>query len=403
MQTVLKQSNRLINKYRGNHVNNLVSKRSLLTITGSSYLLPTLRLTRSDTPENISSGIDSELARNKAAQVLLNPSSSRKVIWTVPIILDLGALAPDGSPYYKPPTPEYLKEFVDVLDDRGMRVVGLANIAECGGLPEAAASSLGIPAVFGVRTASSKVGNVSDAYDIRDLFKVVAKHQEEFSVINDCVDIEKSSTMVSEEEEIDDSNIIVSPAIDVALSKLSYRDLQRTCKQSNLQARGKAEDLIKRIKNQFEIDPSSIVMKPSNEPLLENEVATSNIHSTHIHKGNIRSGQQITCEGKSLIVMGNVHSGGEVMADGDIYIFGKLQGRALAGLHANLALGNDQSINNMCKIYARCFDPELVGVGSVFMTGSNISENILGTSKNVVVSLKIEDDEDPSLHIESNE
>jgi septum formation inhibitor MinC len=34
----------------------------------------------------------------------------------------------------------------------------------------------------------------------------------------------------------------------------------------------------------------------------------------------------IASEGRSLVVMGNVHSGAEVAADGDIHVYGKLSG-----------------------------------------------------------------------------
>lgn len=48
--------------------------------------------------------------------------------------------------------------------------------------------------------------------------------------------------------------------------------------------------------------------------------------------GTVRSGQQVYAEGKSLVILGGVNEGAEVMADGDIHVYGRLQGRAVAGL-----------------------------------------------------------------------
>lgn len=46
----------------------------------------------------------------------------------------------------------------------------------------------------------------------------------------------------------------------------------------------------------------------------------------------VRSGQRIYAKGGDLIVMAAVNTGAEVMADGNIHIYGTLRGRALAGV-----------------------------------------------------------------------
>ena len=81
---------------------------------------------------------------------------------------------------------------------------------------------------------------------------------------------------------------------------------------------------------------------------------------TKIYEGHVRSGQQVSSnENGGLIVIGNVSSGGEVVADGDIHVYGKLRGRALAGLAGVEPAG---------RIYASSFDPELVCINGVFTT-----------------------------------
>lgn len=74
--------------------------------------------------------------------------------------------------------------------------------------------------------------------------------------------------------------------------------------------------------------------------------------------GTVRSGQQVYAEDCSLTVMGTVNEGGEIMSDGDIYVFGKLRGRAVAGLGAKDAAN--------CRIYVSQFEASLIGIKSVF-------------------------------------
>ncbi|MCD8523414.1 MAG: septum site-determining protein MinC [Saccharospirillaceae bacterium] len=74
-----------------------------------------------------------------------------------------------------------------------------------------------------------------------------------------------------------------------------------------------------------------------------------------IHTGNIRSGQQLYNDG-DLIIFGMVSAGAEVLATGDIHIYGALRGRALAGVK-----GDESAI-----IACQQFDPELVAIAGQY-------------------------------------
>ncbi|HHX35025.1 MAG TPA: septum site-determining protein MinC [Gammaproteobacteria bacterium] len=50
----------------------------------------------------------------------------------------------------------------------------------------------------------------------------------------------------------------------------------------------------------------------------------------------VRSGQQIYAKNADLIVMAAVSAGAELLADGNIHVYGPLRGRALAGINGNL-------------------------------------------------------------------
>lgn len=49
----------------------------------------------------------------------------------------------------------------------------------------------------------------------------------------------------------------------------------------------------------------------------------------------VRSGQQIVAKNCDLIVMAAVSAGAELLADGNIHVYGPLRGRALAGINGN--------------------------------------------------------------------
>jgi len=71
-----------------------------------------------------------------------------------------------------------------------------------------------------------------------------------------------------------------------------------------------------------------------------------------LHEGHVRSGQQVYARGQDLTVVGSVGAGAEVIADGNIHIYGALRGRALAGAAGDSA----------ARVFCREFSAELVAV-----------------------------------------
>ena len=90
----------------------------------------------------------------------------------------------------------------------------------------------------------------------------------------------------------------------------------------------------------------------------------------------IRSGQQIYAKHTDLIVLGDVSPGAEIIADGDIHVYGKLSGKALAGAHNSPT----------SQIYCGSFNPELISIAGIFLTAESIEVAFIGRS--VVVSLE---------------
>ncbi|KAG9410719.1 hypothetical protein AC1031_018745 [Aphanomyces cochlioides] len=79
-------------------------------------------------------------------------------------------------------------------------------------------------------------------------------------------------------------------------------------------------------------ESSSMTSDQSSETL---ESTRPQVTGMKIVESSVRTGQQIYAKGQNLIVLGSVNSGAEVLADGDIHVYGVLKGRALAGIGGN--------------------------------------------------------------------
>jgi septum site-determining protein MinC len=93
-------------------------------------------------------------------------------------------------------------------------------------------------------------------------------------------------------------------------------------------------------------------------------------------KQNIRSGQQVYAKDTDLIVLGSVGHGAEVIADGNIHIYGTLRGRALAG-----AKGNKNA-----KIYCQNLRAELVSIGGSYMMSDGLQAQLWDQPANIELS-----------------
>ena len=82
----------------------------------------------------------------------------------------------------------------------------------------------------------------------------------------------------------------------------------------------------------------------------------------------VRSGQRIYVAGGDLVVMSQVSAGAEIMADGNIHVYGTLRGRALAGVQGNLN----------CRIFCHDLQAELVSVGGHYKISENIDDSLRG-------------------------
>ena len=92
-----------------------------------------------------------------------------------------------------------------------------------------------------------------------------------------------------------------------------------------------------------------------------------------VHIGRVRSGQQIYAKESDLVISGDVGAGAEVIADGNIHIYGALRGKALAG-----AMGNTNT-----AVFCQTMKPELVSIAGVYKLSETIPDQVWATSCSV--------------------
>lgn len=105
------------------------------------------------------------------------------------------------------------------------------------------------------------------------------------------------------------------------------------------------------------------------EPILS-APAPGSMQGAQHHAGSVRSGQQVYARDRDLIVTGAIANGAEVIADGNIHIYGSLRGRAMAG-----AQGDEKA-----RIFVSDFRAELVAIAGQYRVFEQIPDDLEGQS-----------------------
>ncbi|MDF2231475.1 septum site-determining protein MinC [Albimonas sp. CAU 1670] len=78
----------------------------------------------------------------------------------------------------------------------------------------------------------------------------------------------------------------------------------------------------------------------------------------------VRSGQRIYAERGDVIVVGSVSSGAEIIAHGNVHVYGRLRGRALAGVHGDAS----------ARIFCQSLEAELIAIAGLYKTREEIGD-----------------------------
>ena len=96
---------------------------------------------------------------------------------------------------------------------------------------------------------------------------------------------------------------------------------------------------------------------------------TAAVAPTLIVDKPLRSGQQVYAKGGDLVVLATVNVGAEVIADGNIHVYGPLRGKAVAGAKGNVG----------ARIFSTCMEPQLLAIAGTYRTTENpLPADVLG-------------------------
>jgi len=92
----------------------------------------------------------------------------------------------------------------------------------------------------------------------------------------------------------------------------------------------------------------------------------------------VRSGQRIYAAGGDLIITSQVSNGAEVIADGNIHVYGTLRGRALAGVKGN----------REARIFCQNLQAELISIAGQYRINESLKEEQMNRPVQISLSDK---------------
>lgn len=142
------------------------------------------------------------------------------------------------------------------------------------------------------------------------------------------------------------------------------------CRKHNMQpmaVRGEVGELKATINDLGLSDISQ--SKAADTALPDNETAptpaapvASSDSKTRLVTRPVRSGQQVYAEGADLIILAPVSEGAEILADGNIHVYGTMRGRALAGVKGDAN----------ARIFCQQMEAELLSIAGRFVMQDTI-------------------------------
>lgn len=114
-------------------------------------------------------------------------------------------------------------------------------------------------------------------------------------------------------------------------------------------------------------EPSSqpkLELPPEDEPQNNNAQGAKLVAGTKIIETSVRGDERIYAQNGDLIIIGSVSRGAELLADGNIHVYGILRGRALAGVN-----GNKQA-----RIFCQQLAADMVSIAGQHQQFGNITQ-----------------------------
>lgn len=108
------------------------------------------------------------------------------------------------------------------------------------------------------------------------------------------------------------------------------------------------------------------------------KTSTKKIERSKVITAPVRSGQQIYAKGTDLIVLSSVSNGAEILADGNIHVYGSLRGRAIAGA----------SGDTTARIFCSKLEAELISIAGYY----KLQEDIAALEQQTSIQVFLEED-----------
>ena len=115
------------------------------------------------------------------------------------------------------------------------------------------------------------------------------------------------------------------------------------------------------------VEPEVEVKKPEPAPAPPPPPAEPAVRPTKIITSPVRGGQQIYAQGGDLVVVSAVSPGAELLADGNIHVYGPMRGRALAGIKGN----------TKARIFCQQMTAELVSIAGQYKVSEELRRDPL--------------------------
>lgn len=110
-------------------------------------------------------------------------------------------------------------------------------------------------------------------------------------------------------------------------------------------------------------DASEVAGEPA--PAVEVTRAAENVQENKVICHPVRSGQRVYASG-DLTVTATVSAGAEIMAEGNIHVYGSLRGRALAGVQGNTS----------SRIFCTDLQAELISIAGIYKLRDDIAKEV---------------------------
>ena len=120
---------------------------------------------------------------------------------------------------------------------------------------------------------------------------------------------------------------------------------------------------VKATKEQVVEAPAPATTVSTNAPVAAAPVIR---HATSYHDEILRTGQCLVQNQGDIIITAGINSGSEVIASGNIHIYGSVRGRVIAGAGGNIA----------ARIFCHSLEAELVSIAGTYCVADDIPQHV---------------------------